>query len=189
MSDIDWSKAPEGATHWDTGGNGRVAGWMRLSDGIWSWWPVEGATCEKRWYATGNTQPVESFIQRKSLWTGVGLPPVGTVCEFKANILGWVQATITAVTEMSIVFTRPSYQNGRPLVEERLPHKAIERFRPIRTPEQIAAEERIAEINQMIGAINDHPNKYQSVTHLSQLKIQEDACIDLYDAGWRKVTP
>jgi hypothetical protein len=107
-------------------------------------------------------------------WTGEGLPPVGTVCEFKANILGWVQATITAVTDLSIVFTRPSYQNGRPLVEERLPHKAIERFRPILTPEQIAEQDRDKAINQM-----EFDTGY----------LDRGAFTKLYDAGWRKVTP
>lgn len=28
--DIDWNRAPEGATHWDTGGACRAPGWMRL---------------------------------------------------------------------------------------------------------------------------------------------------------------
>ena len=186
---IDWSKAPAHATHWCPG-NARIEeGWIYKAG-------QEFYSC----YTEKSCEHIPNFPAWRALrliprpvdpapWNGKGLPPVGTVCEFKANILGWVQATITAVTEMSIVFTRPAYQNGRPLVEERLPHKAVERFRPIRTPEQIAAEKRSAELNQMIGSIKDHPHKYPGVTHLSQLKIQEDACIDLYDAGYRKVTP
>ena len=59
-------------------------------------------------------------------------------------------------------------------------------FRQVRTPEQIAEEARIAELNLMIGAIKDHPGGRHGVDHLTQLRIHEEACINLYDAGWRK---
>lgn len=169
------SEAPDGATHWDPG-NRCTATWAMKCDGIWYWHPVCGEAIVDCWSPYSNVVPDPlNFIRIERPWTGEGLPPVGTVCEFKANILGWVQATITAVTELSIVFTRPSYQNGRPLVEERLPHKAIERFRPIRTPEQIAAEDRDKAINQM-----EFDSGY----------LDRGAFTKLYDAGWRKqVTP
>ena len=173
---IDWSKAPPHATHWCPG-NARIdAGWIYKAG-------HEFYSC----YAEKSCEHIPNFPAWRALrlvprpleiapWTGEGLPPVGTVCEFKANILGWVQATITAVTELSIVFTRPSYQNGRPLVEERLPHKAIERFRPIRTPEQIAAEERRNAVQEMLV---DASNFGRGVLHFVVAE-------DLYDAGYRK---
>jgi len=147
---------------------------------------VDGVVVEADW---PEYEPTWAAIERRvtgAQWNGEGLPQVGTVCEFKANILGWVEATITAVTELSIVFTRPSYQNGRPLIEERLPHKAIERFRPIRTPEQIAETERTAGLNEMIGHMKDHPLGTHGASHLQELMIHEDIARDLWAAGYRK---
>jgi hypothetical protein len=119
-------------------------------------------------------------LLKRPAWDGEGLPSTGTICEFKANILGWVEVTITAVTELSIVFTRPSFQNGRPLVEERLPHKAVERFRPIRTPEQIAAEERARGIEAIL---NDAGVTGSAWTGDPEA---ESWAAALYDANWRK---
>jgi len=131
-------------------------------------------------------EPTWAAIERRSTgtkWNGEGLPPVGTVCEFKANILGWVEATITAVTQLSIVFTRTSYQNGRPLFEERLPLNALERFRPIRTPEQIAAEQRKAAIDAMAA---DAQLDFSAGELLTAREYVECAIAALHDAGYRK---
>ncbi len=51
-------------------------------------------------------------------------------------------------------------------------------FRPIRTPEQIAAEERREAILEMKGFLS-----------FSDYREAERHCADLYDAGYRKVTP
>lgn len=170
---IDWSKSPEGATHWDPVDQN----WLRqFYSCAFNWLESKQEWAKKGWQYPDDLSTMPRLIARPASWTGEGLPPVGTVCEFKANILGWVQASITAVTELSIVFTRPSYQNGRPLVEERLPHKAIERFRPIRTPEQIAAEERELAITDICLLLDKDP---------SRPSLREKAGI-IYDAGYRK---
>ena len=39
MTDIDWSKAPEGATHWEPESDLVKAGWMKKdSNGDWLFW-------------------------------------------------------------------------------------------------------------------------------------------------------
>lgn len=187
---IDWSKAPEGATHWDTGLHGRTPGWMRLDGTTWYWWPADGAKCERKWFVCCETYPSETkeFVARPITWTGEGLPPVGTVCEIRAHKLnGWSPATIKFASRNVIVWdweAEPAL-NGLCTAYAH----AIE-IRPIRTAEQIAEEARITELNLMVGAIKDYPGGRHGVDHLTQLRIHEEACIDLYDAGWRKpVTP
>lgn len=117
-------------------------------------------------------------------WTGEGLPPVGSgVCEYR-GAHQWDEWTVVNIFaswgkgSSAVVFV----DFGDGWREERDP----ERFRPIRTPEQIAEEARSAELNLMIGAIKDHPGGRHGVDHLTQLKLHEEACINLYDAGWRK---
>jgi hypothetical protein len=186
---IDWSKAPEGATHWDTGMNFRVAGWMKLDDGIWYWWPVKDAKCDMKWHASLNQHMIklEDFIARPSSWNGEGLPPVGTVCEMTTNDgYNWRPVEIIFSDDYIVLVGQADGRVDRKLFRR---SDADVYFRPVRTPEQIEDDERVAALNQMIGCIKDHPNKYTGVSHLSQLKIQEDACIDLYQARYRKVTP
>lgn len=133
-------------------------------------------------YATHASLPANAeckIVQPE--WNGEGLPPVGAACEFQMALAGWVPATITAVTEKSIVFTRPLFKDRTGLDyenthEEILPHHALKRFRPIRTPEQIAAEARQKAINQICidaGSPEMTPG---------QLRVASK----LYDAGYRK---
>lgn len=66
-------------------------------------------------------------------WNGEGLPPVGTVCEYYADEDDWRRCEVVAHRgEMAVVWANANHifssQGGV--------------LRPIRTPEQIAAEER-----------------------------------------------
>lgn len=118
-------------------------------------------------------------------WTGEGLPPVGTVCEYKPYQISskWYQVEIIAHfrNKAMVAAFIPTGDDGKTVAQA-----IAECFRPIRTPEQIAEEARIAELNLMVGAIKDYPGGRHGVDHLTQLKIHEEACINLYDAGWRK---
>jgi hypothetical protein len=181
---IDWSKAPEWATHALVklqNPNLGSAHWSCLVDG------EHRVSPDGLWFHPDGYRVVEERPRKSAdkAWTGEGLPPVGTVCERRFHDTegsSWNRVTVTAHGHKKIMCLEESGDEWA--------HYALEvSFRPARTPEQIAAEQRSADLNQMIGSIKDHPHKYPGVTHLSQLKIQEDACIDLYDAGWRKVTP
>ena len=78
MSEIDWSKAPAGTTHYQPNINGWQSGWIMAVEGkVFFWhekWLIDDATLD------------EAAIPRpsKPQWRGPedGLPPVGTVCEF-----------------------------------------------------------------------------------------------------------
>ena len=157
---IDWSKAPEGATHWDKGINNRVAGWMKLEDGVWYWWPAANAfSCPKKWHASLNQHMIqtEGFVERPAPWTGEGPPPVGTVCEWAGCTFApedpkepdlHIGDHVTIIAHFKdgefdlAAFTfNPQTHNpdrGTAWVNQ----GAHGCFRPIRTPEQIAAEER-----------------------------------------------
>lgn len=107
----------------------------------------------------------------KAAWNGEGLPPVGTVCEWHPNMHGWVEVTILG------------YDGGdtwyRIKGED---HTQICRnmafFRPIRTPEKIAKEERSKECDVMYGVILALPE--------DRSHNRSDICEALYDAGYRK---
>lgn len=130
---------------------------------------------------------------RPPRWNGEGLPPIGAVCEFNscwahvARGESWHQVTVVYSSDESYVVRRDAAPEGETTeVCGPATLSEIARFRPIRTAEQIAAETRIAEINEMLRHIRDWPRGSHGVNHLSQLKIHEDACCDLYDAGYRK---
>ena len=105
-------------------------------------------------------------------WSGEGLPPAGTVCELRnvAACTDWAQATVVFASRNVVVWDWA----GEPAINglcTAYAH-AVE-MRPIRTPEQIAAEEREQAISEMIQFCSELPCR--------------QSCADLYDAGYRKV--
>ena len=97
MSEIDWSEAPEGATH-AAFGDDKVPGWYRKEAGCWLFFPDSGGPNE--WAADCSQTPERDrpgFTCRPTEWRGPedGLPPVGTVCEARRHG-GWVECEIVA---------------------------------------------------------------------------------------------
>ncbi|MFI7799666.1 hypothetical protein PSFL_07490 [Pseudomonas sp. DD1] len=174
---IDLTKKPEGATHinphsglWVKCFGGNSGSYQYFRNGEWEM----GFGCMSNSYLQ---------IAKPEPWTGEGLPPVGTVCDLKfEHWTDWERheilchgKTFMFVRELNSGLDREGSMSMDGIM-----------FRQVRTPEQIAEEKRIAELNLMVGAIKDHPGGHHGVDHLAQLKIQEEACINLYDAGWRK---
>lgn len=166
---IDWSKAPEGATHFCLRGPEHTA-WRDMS-GVQSKYYMDGS-----WNDHGVTtefclRTAAAFEARPLTWNGEGLPPVGTVCEAidlvfpavgggGASIFGggggsagevWIPCTVIAHT---LVYGKESavVNSERKVGWSPLPNQ----FRPIRTPEQIAAEERSSAICEMSSIIGSH---------------------------------
>ncbi|MGN8278316.1 hypothetical protein [Pseudomonas sp. SMN5] len=87
---------------------------------------------------------------RPSPWNGEGLPPVGTVCEFEAYAAGnpiWKECRVIAHDEgFAVINYKNNYSAYR-----------AGKFRPIRTPEQIAAEDLYQILNEE-GTIADQVN-------------------------------
>ncbi len=169
-NEIDWSKAPEGATHWCDESDTDYACWLRRSeDGSWhAMLPSHSA-----WHvAIVDDDTMRTTTPRPAAWNGEGLPPAGTVCEVEDADGNWHECTVLAHFRTDAVFIPdPDYPYG---VYDGLP---AERFRPIRTPEQIAAEEREKAIDSM-AVVADPSGGAPETCRLF--------CERLYDACYRK---
>lgn len=160
--EIDWSKAPEGATHFGPENEEWIAAWYKLDEG--EWFAMLTSDDDKWDYSPYvDDERVSQMIQRPAEWSGIGMPPVGTVCKMKRRAyLYWETVEILCLGERR-VFYRMS--DGS---EETRLYREVE----FRTPEQIAAEERVKAVAEMM-------------THVAHATPYD--CDLLYRAGYRKV--
>lgn len=114
---------------------------------------------------------------RPAAWAGEGLPPVGTVCESMWNESRdeWFKAKVFGVNEHGQPIFR--WEEGVKKYEYQASplagHQGNPYFRPIRTPDQIAAEQRdhaVAEMSQATQGAKDWADAFRM----------------LHDAGYRK---
>jgi len=183
MKQVDWSKAPADAqaymphsSYWYEG-----------------WWKREGTQsyfCEindAKWQAS-NAKPwgLHGMVERPKAqgWTGTELPPAGTVCEALWNESRdeWFTVKVFGVNEHGQPIHR--WEEGPKKYEyQASPLRGAcgtYYFRPIRTPEQIAAEEREKAVEAMLSLDPYLPN-----TTLGMMS-RADFCRALHDAGYRK---
>ena len=173
MSQLDWVGAPEWAKDLAINSHGEAA-W--LGDNGYAYIGIGRAF--HAWVAPTSFPP-ESFKvveSRPVVWDGEGLPPVGTICEHRKLIPGkeWTQVEIVAhrafnggdYTCAVFVFLEGSSWSS-----------AGDHFRPIRTPEQIAAEERSKACDAMFGIMTSPPVRKGNRSDMAEA---------LYDAGYRK---
>lgn len=112
-------------------------------------------------------------------WNGEGLPPVGTVCELSSQGADWGVGTIQYTAENVIVWRWNNQQLGQACACYR--HEV--NIRPIRTPEQIRADE---------SAIREREDAIEAMTAVSPLLDKgwsRKVCAALYDSGYRKQEP
>jgi hypothetical protein len=105
----------------------------------------------------------------QSAWNGEGLPPAGLVCEVLNTELSnpeWERATILYVGKHRVMYDSTSCNERVGFIEDL-------KFRPIRTPEQIAAEERESEVKEMQAVVQSAEFGYMKGLYA------------LYDAGCR----
>ncbi len=156
---IDWSKAPEGTTHY------------HIAEDINPWRKIEGTVAYEHY--RGKWLRVNSFNEGcmpgyyvpipRETWDGQGLPPVGVrVSVFDDGDLvyghGESGEVIAHVEDCAVI--RMSYGLGCFTTKN------------LRTPEQIAAEEREKAVGDMAMSIQGVPYQYPTL-------------YALYDAGWR----
>ncbi|MBN7822215.1 hypothetical protein [Bowmanella yangjiangensis] len=169
MTDIDWSKVPEDAI-------GAMIAKFEHSGG---YGVVEFICSENQ--RRGYTEGLDAWEwhARPAEWVGKGLPPTDTVCEYNAASRHadggelWCVVQVKYRSEWVIVFeciSAPSGHEGSVGVElfGDVNSSLESRFRPIRTPEQIAQERALSEIEALYS---------------------EGGPAAVYDAGYRKVTP
>lgn len=117
-------------------------------------------------------------------WDGTGLPPVGTACEIHGTVwqelhgdeFSWRRVEIIAHTN----FGGSDVAVGRDIECATLGWGIASKFRPIRTPEQIAAEERQKAVDQMLA-------DYQYTVGPCIHGLVRSQAERLYDVGYRKI--
>lgn len=110
-------------------------------------------------------------------WDGEGLPPVGAKCEARAvtgiSEFKWIEVKVEFISEKGVFLTSNELTGGC----IGLPVKYVE-FRPIRTPEQIAANVRNKAVGEMVSVWKRTMGRFaEEERGLAEM---------LYDAGYRK---
>jgi hypothetical protein len=171
MRNIDWSKAPEGATHYMTPPSSSP--WRDLSGETWKWWDEQvgwkdSEESSKSFFGRRH----DRLILNPSSWTGEGLPPVGTVCEVTTNDgYNWRPVKILFLDEFIILAGEVEGKTDRQIL--RLCDADVS-FRAVRTPEQIAAEKVSKQLENdlaMYGTSFALANDDGSITRLDPTKI------------------
>ncbi len=167
MKEIDWSKAPEG---WKLVPIKPTPQMRSAADAA----ECIAARKRRQFFAGDSWLPMvrNAPEYRAPEWTGEGLPPVGAVCECQDESFKWKPGTIVYVGQGDGAMVAVMQADSGILIGEK------GEFRPLRTPEQIAEEERRAAILDMKGHLS-----------FSDYREAEQHCAALYDAGYRKVTP
>ncbi|HHK2337522.1 TPA: hypothetical protein ACQRHQ_003412 [Pseudomonas aeruginosa] len=170
---IDWNTAPEGATHWEPSGPEFNEGWMKKEGNGWFFW---GLGAEWKYGGDVSAEREATFEARpQETWDGQGLPPVGTVCEVKHRDIGWVRCEIVAHKS----FSCGGLTHAIAWIDENtLDQSQGLRFRQLRTPEQIAAEEREKAALEMAALMSGHDDRSKDC-----FKVLGEI---LYDAGYRR---
>ncbi|HFH4112901.1 TPA: hypothetical protein ACGJ6O_003071 [Pseudomonas aeruginosa] len=171
---IDWNTAPEGATHWEPAGLEFHEGWMKKEGNGWFFW---GLDAEWKYGGDVSAEREATFEARpQEAWDGQGLPPVGIEAEviWDGADIAYFRAKILAHDEDRVVFRwcegESKGQYGSYAV---LNFGILPTFRPLRTPEQSAAEEREKAVGDMAMSIQGVPYQYPTL-------------YALFDAGYRR---
>lgn len=174
---IDWSKAPEGFDF-----HFRAKRSSRADEGAFYQATKGGRFVNERGSYISYTDMHEItglFVMtvRPQVveWTGEGRPPAGTVCEFNDGCGGgYKKVEIMYVSTMTILVKF----DGSPDEDVEGAYSPNESlyFRPIRTPEQIAAEECDKAVKAMLAEFE----------HTGSLTSHYEVCEVLHKAGYRK---
>ena len=162
-----WANAPEGATHY---GEGRDFGYWVKQAGSDFYFMTDVCGDSGLWRVVSGYYFLRGLVERPSsppAYTGEGLPAVGVVCEIKHE--SWPHSW----AEAKIKYASSEYIITEDLSGEQHWHTSSVRFRPLKTPEQKAAEEREAAVREML-ALYIHGAKHDGGLYA------------IYDAGYRK---
>jgi len=174
---IDWSRAPDWAQELATNPYNEKA-W--LGDEGYSYLVGNGGVVPWSYETAFARTAFKSIEHRPEPWTGEGLPPVGAVCEMHRETyfeIDWQPVTLLCVGQAKAFFRdKEGCEWSRPLRELS--------FRPIRTPEQIAADQRLHDIRNALTAIK--AGQQQFPNDLVRGNIVVATVEAMIDAGYRK---
>lgn len=173
--DIDWSKCPE-ATHFDPVDQN----FLREIDHALLLFNNKNGWMVPMYTQYGVTiEECHRPLIKRAAWNGEGTPPAGTVCEMHRETyfeIDWQPVTLLCVGKAKAFFRdKDGHEWSRPIRELS--------FRPIRTPEQIAADKRLHEIRNALSAIN---SKVHFPNDLVRGNILTAAVEAMIDAGYHK---
>ncbi|MFG8224647.1 hypothetical protein ACEOQ5_28140 [Pseudomonas aeruginosa] len=157
---IDWTKAPEGATHYHIGDD--INPWRKIKDTV-AYEHYRGKWLKVNSFNEGCMPDYYVPIPQET-WDGQGLPPVGAKCLTDRNDFRREVTILCHGKTRTFVFDHVIQNEICLLLKDRV-------FLPIRTPEQIAAEEREKAIEEMCFA--------EETLTVKQAKA-------LFDAGYRR---
>ena len=116
-------------------------------------------------------------------WNGEGHPPLGTICEFTRSE--------SPFAKCEVVFSSPwvTVVRGKGFDDDAVDiavdyNDRHARFRPIRTPEQIAADERLHKVRNAHSAIARTLDKYKN--DISSQSVSREVVEAMIDAGYIK---
>lgn len=166
MNTIDWSKAPE---EFDVH--------IKWSDGHGEFYKEKEFMFVRDGgkYAFKHDVAEMGVAVSRRPWNGEGLPPAGIDVEFSvAGDTRWIEGEVLYSSLYTVVIS----ENGF----EHVHHPKALKFRPIRTPEQIAAEERLHEIRNACTAISNALSRFHESEEPTSISIIEA----MIDEGYRK---
>lgn len=185
---IDWSKAPDWAV---------AHGLHETGFGIKEFWlsetqhqnlehaksfPYGGGDASCGSFHNSRCESFSYVTERPVAWNGKGLPPRGTKCEvqpWKEHEAPWIEvefiASWLAPNGQTYSWVHTGYGWKEP---------QMFRFRPIRTPEQIAADKRLHEIRNALTAIKAGEQQFPS--DFVRGNIVAATVEAMIDAGYRK---
>lgn len=175
LMNIDWSKAPEGATHFSPAFKDFIDLWAKKEGDQWMY----RANGEKIWHHGPGPSQGERYISRPIEWNGEGLPPVGTVCEFNDGCGGGYKKVEIMYVSAQTILVKFDGSPNEDVEGAYSPHESLY-FRPIRTAEQIAAEARMACAKEF------HDLVYPECKWHKLEEEGREAWALIYDAGYRK---
>ena len=192
MSDIDWSEAPADAEYAGTcTGDQEQVFYKNVRENSYDFIYLYEATWDTN-DGRPHCQPLIPRPVNNLEWSGEGLPPIGEVCESMWNESAgeWLKVKVFGVNEHSQPIFR--WEEGPKKYEyQASPASGFHGrsyFRPIKTPEQMAAEARQLAIDEMVNEMRkaryDRPK-----TDIAPVDMASHYAAGLYDAGYRRVTP
>ena len=164
---VDWNKAPEGATHYN---KECTCPWLKATPPSyfdhWDWVEYGPHAYENHF---------NNAVKRPQEWDGSGVPPVGTVCEYRLGEGTWFKCEVVYVLSGSAdCFVVWCEHLGSDKSLTLLSDRYKLELRKIKTPKQIEAEEKRQQaINEMLGLVENY-STFKDVMGL------------LYDGGYRK---
>ena len=186
MSKINWEAAPEWATKHGYVASDVIPVWLNSEqycyvDGrqygrIFTFAGREGWGIDQMIGVT--ERPVDALkAESAPAWVGVGLPPAGQCVEVHRGPATWIEKDEWQIGKTAEVMSAFTNSRGHGIAAIQFPSGHCECIlsaclKPVRTPEQIAAEEREKSISEMVD--------------ICMTDNIRSNCADLYDAGYRK---